>query len=108
MTTVENRRFLADARGNISDPEVAKRPRPVPYAATVGALLLAFELVVLGRWVLGSHFTTTPTGPDQISSGDDHIVHVTTSSDGRRYSHDIDTHLVILTNVRKPLIPSPH
>jgi Spirocyclase AveC-like len=68
MTTVDNPRFLTDARGNLSDPEVAKRPRPVLYAATVGVLLLAFELAVLGRWVLGSHFTTTPTGPDQISS----------------------------------------
>lgn len=45
------------------------KPRPVVYMAAVGGLLLAFELIVLGRWAFGSHFTATATGPDRLSSG---------------------------------------
>ena len=50
-------------------PRVPERPRPVLYLAAIGALLLAFEIYVLTRWVTGPHLTATPTGPDPISSG---------------------------------------
>jgi hypothetical protein len=44
------------------------RSRPVLIWATIGALLLAFEVIVLARWVLGPNFTVTKTGPDTVSS----------------------------------------
>jgi hypothetical protein len=47
----------------------AASPRPVLYWALAGALLIAFEVFVLARWVTGSHFKSTPTGPDTISDG---------------------------------------
>jgi Spirocyclase AveC-like len=43
------------------------RSRPVVTFAGVGALLLAFELYVLARWVAGPNFKPTPPGPDPIS-----------------------------------------
>jgi hypothetical protein len=46
----------------------AKQFRPVLVWATVGALMLAFELFVLGRWVTGPDFTATEPGPDKLSS----------------------------------------
>jgi len=52
-----------------AEPAVAAPARPVLYWAAAGALLLAFELFVLARWVTGSDLTTTPSGPDTISSG---------------------------------------
>jgi hypothetical protein len=36
--------------------------------ATVGALLLAFEIFVLAKWITGPDFHSTPTGPDHLSS----------------------------------------
>ena len=44
------------------------RSRPVLVWATLGALLLAFELFVLARWVFGANFTATKPGPDTVSS----------------------------------------
>jgi len=61
---------------DIREPTVGSRPlataapaaaRPVVYWAAAGALLIAFEVFVLARWVTGSSFTATPTGPDTIS-----------------------------------------
>ncbi|HTK67863.1 MAG TPA: spirocyclase AveC family protein [Pseudonocardia sp.] len=48
-----------------SDP--SPKPRPVVQMAVIGALLLAFEIYVLAKWVFGPHFTPTPPGPDPIS-----------------------------------------
>jgi hypothetical protein len=56
------------ARPGVDDK--APRPwRPVLAWAAAGALLLVFEAVVLGRWVLGPNFKSTPPGPDQIPAG---------------------------------------
>ena len=41
--------------------------RPVVSFAVVGALLLAFEVYVLARWITGPNFTPTRPGPDSIS-----------------------------------------
>src|SRR5690242_4427290 len=65
----EARPLAAPARtpaSGVAHP-TAGAPRPVLYLAATGALLLAFELYVLGRWVTGPHFTRTPTGPDTVS-----------------------------------------
>ncbi|MEA2169306.1 MAG: hypothetical protein QOF76_2606 [Solirubrobacteraceae bacterium] len=44
------------------------RAKPVLAWAVVGALMLAFQLYVLGRWVFGSNFTSTDAaGPDTVS-----------------------------------------
>jgi hypothetical protein len=51
-------------------PAAAAKPAPaVVYWALAGAVLIAFEVYVLGRWVTGPHLKSTPTGPDEISSG---------------------------------------
>lgn len=41
--------------------------RPVVFWAVLGALFLAFQLMVLGRWVTGPNFVSTDPGPDPIS-----------------------------------------
>jgi hypothetical protein len=46
-----------------------RRLRPVLIWAVIGAAVLAFELVVLARWVTGPNFTRTKPGPDHLSSG---------------------------------------
>ncbi len=46
----------------------AARTRPVLIWATIGALLIAFEVYVLARWAFGSNFTATRPGPDRVSS----------------------------------------
>jgi hypothetical protein len=51
-----------------ASPVAPAQPRPVLYLAAVGALLIAFELSVLGRWVTGPNFKATPTGVDGSSS----------------------------------------
>jgi hypothetical protein len=55
------------ARGG-ADDEALRSWRPVIAWAAAGAVLLAFEVVVLARWVFGPNFKSTPPGPDQISS----------------------------------------
>lgn len=52
-----------------ADDEVAGSWRPVIGWATAGAVLLAFEAIVLARWVFGPNFKSTSPGPDQISRG---------------------------------------
>jgi Spirocyclase AveC-like len=52
-----------------ADEEVPRSWRPVTAWAAAGGVLLAFEVVVLARWVFGPNFKSTPPGPDQISSG---------------------------------------
>jgi Spirocyclase AveC-like len=52
-----------------ADGQLARSWRPVIGWATAGAVLLAFEAVVLARWVFGPNFKSTPPGPDQISPG---------------------------------------
>lgn len=52
-----------------ADDERPRSWRPVIAWATAGAVLLAFETVVLALWVFGPNFKSTPPGPDQISSG---------------------------------------
>jgi len=47
----------------------AARSYPVTAWATVGALLLLFELYVWLSWITGPHFTPTDPGPDPISAG---------------------------------------
>jgi hypothetical protein len=47
-------------------PETVQRPRPVLTLAVLGALLLAFELYVLARWVTGPDFRPTLPGPDPL------------------------------------------
>lgn len=50
-------------------PVEPRRPRLVLWWAAVGAVLLAFELYVLARWVTGPNFRATRPGPDPLSSG---------------------------------------
>ena len=45
------------------------RLRPVLVWAAVGAVLLAFELFVLIKWLGGPNLTATKPGPDRISDG---------------------------------------
>ena len=52
-----------------ADDEAPRSWHPVIAWAAAGAVLLAFETVVLARWVFGPNFKSTPPGPDQISSG---------------------------------------
>ena len=47
----------------------SKRQSGVTFWAALGGFLLAFEVFVLARWVLGPNFKRTPTGPDPISDG---------------------------------------
>jgi hypothetical protein len=68
MATVHEQTAPAAARPLPTSDQPAARPPPVLYLAAIGALLLAFELFVLARWVTGPHFTATPTGPGRISS----------------------------------------
>lgn len=47
---------------------IATTPRkiqPVTLWALLGAVLLVFELYVIGKWVTGPYFTPVPVGPDQ-------------------------------------------
>lgn len=46
----------------------APAARPIVTWAVIGAVLIAFEVFVLSRWVTGPHFTSTDPGPDPISS----------------------------------------
>jgi hypothetical protein len=41
--------------------------RPVVFWAVLGALMLVFQLYVLGKWVTGPNFVPTDPGPDTIS-----------------------------------------
>jgi hypothetical protein len=41
-------------------------PRPVLGWAAAGAVLLAFQIFVMARWVLGPNFKSTPPGPDRL------------------------------------------
>lgn len=66
---VDAPRLLARERGTAHQPVAPGQPRPVLYLAVVGAALIAFELFVLGKWVTGPNFESTPTGPDQLSTG---------------------------------------
>jgi len=52
-----------------ADDEAPRSWRPVIAWAAAGAVLIVFEIVVLGLWVFGPNFKSTPPGPDQISSG---------------------------------------
>jgi HAMP domain-containing protein len=45
----------------------AARTKPIVLWAAVGALLLAFELFVLAKWVTGPNLVSTKPGPDKIS-----------------------------------------
>ncbi|MHB8694715.1 MAG: spirocyclase AveC family protein [Solirubrobacteraceae bacterium] len=51
------------------------RTRPVLIWAAIGGLLVAFEVFVLARWLLGANFTATKPGPDGIS-GATHALYV--------------------------------
>lgn len=42
------------------------KTRPILFWASAGALLLAFEIVVLARWIFGSRFVATDPGPDPL------------------------------------------
>jgi hypothetical protein len=46
-----------------------RRVRPVLIWAVIGAVLLAFEVFVLARWVTGPNLTATKPGPDPLASG---------------------------------------
>ncbi|WP_182379332.1 spirocyclase AveC family protein [Nocardioides sp. WS12] len=48
----------------------AQPPSPAVALAVVGVLIFAFMIFVLGRWVTGENFTSTPTGPDPLPSGE--------------------------------------
>jgi Spirocyclase AveC-like len=50
------------------DHEGPRPWRPVLGWAAAGAVLLAFEAVVLVRWAFGPNFKSTPPGRDQISA----------------------------------------
>lgn len=67
---VDVERLASEGPGLRSAPEGAvAKPRPVLYWAVAGALLLAFEIFVLAKWVTGPNLEQTPTGPDTISGG---------------------------------------
>ncbi len=44
---------------------VPRKVQPVTLWAALGAVLLVFELYVIGRWVTGPYFTPVPVGPDR-------------------------------------------
>jgi len=46
-----------------------RQSRPVLLWAVIGAAFIAFEVVVLARWVFGPNFKSTPAGADAVSSG---------------------------------------
>lgn len=46
---------------------VPRKVAPIMAWAALGAILLAFEIYVLGSWLLGSNFIPTPPGADPIS-----------------------------------------
>jgi hypothetical protein len=53
----------------LPDEPTRKSPRPVVAWAIVGAILIAFQVFVLARWLFGANFTSTPPGPDGLSTG---------------------------------------
>jgi hypothetical protein len=52
-----------------------RRARPVLIWATLGGLLLGFEIFVLAKWITGPNLTTTKPGPDHVS-GATHAMYV--------------------------------
>jgi hypothetical protein len=46
-----------------------KVQKPIVAWAVIGAFLFAFEIYVLGAWILGDNFVPTDPGPDPISAG---------------------------------------
>jgi hypothetical protein len=48
-------------------PEATTKTRPVVGWAVVGAILIAFEVFVLAKWVTGPNLVKTQPGPDPIS-----------------------------------------
>src|SRR6516225_4230950 len=61
----------APARGRAGIP-TAEAQRTIPAVlvwASIGAALLAFEIYVLTRWVLGPNFRPSHPGVDPISGG---------------------------------------
>jgi hypothetical protein len=43
-----------------------RRVRPVLWWMTAGVVLLAFQIIVLARWVFGPNFKATDPGPDEL------------------------------------------
>ena len=65
MATIERGHEQVPSGGFL--PEQQGRPtRPVLWWATVGGVLLAFQVFVLARWVFGPNFTSTDPGPDEL------------------------------------------
>jgi hypothetical protein len=60
--------------GAPASPALTRRARPVLSFAGVGAVLLAFEVYVLARWITGENFKPTPPGPDPIPSGEQAVL----------------------------------
>lgn len=57
-----------------TDAPSARQPRPVVALAWAGVLIFGFMLYVLGTWILGPNFTSTPTGPDPLPDGQKNLM----------------------------------
>lgn len=57
---------LPPARATSVAPEAA-RSRPVLFWAAVGAIIIAFQVYVLAKWLTGPNFAETLPGPDDAS-----------------------------------------
>ncbi|BBY80218.1 spirocyclase AveC family protein [Mycolicibacterium pulveris] len=64
MATISRGR--GQAAGGLPNLPVAQRSRPVLWWTTIGALILAFQLVVLTRWIFGPNYIPTAPGPDPL------------------------------------------
>lgn len=51
---------------------VSQPPSPAVALAVVGVLILAFLVCVLGRWIVGPNFVSTPTGDGPTRKGRRH------------------------------------
>jgi hypothetical protein len=64
MTTQQTPPTTISVRPTVESSARARPFRPVLLWASIGGLILAFQIYVLARWITGPHFTPThPTGP---------------------------------------------
>jgi hypothetical protein len=65
MATIDRTHARPTAKRSLPQ-EAMQAPWPVLGWAAAGVVLLAFQIFVMARWVLGPNFKSTPPGPDQL------------------------------------------
>lgn len=65
MATVTTRAFEAQVRRPADVPVEPKKAAPVKAWAVAGGIMLAFQLFVWTRWILGPNFERVPSGPSK-------------------------------------------